>query len=205
MGTETRGHGGLSDVLIPLFPLHTVLFPGGLLPLRIFEPRYLDMVSECLRSSSGFGVCLIREGREVGEAAQVHGVGTLASIVDWQQLPDGLLGITVQGERRYRVLDSRIRENGLRMAEVELLEEEREQALPEDYQSLASLLGRILGELGEPYGSMPRALDRADWVGARLTELLPLGLEVKQRLLELDDPIERLATLRAGMLDLDVN
>lgn len=189
---------------IPLFPLHTVLFPEGLLPLRIFEPRYVDMVSACLRNGSPFGVCLIKEGREVGEAAQVQPVGTLARIVDWEQLPDGLLGITVKGEERFRVVGSRIQGDHLRIGEIETLPAVPQAALDAEYRSLAELLSRILDELGEPYTSMPRAPERADWVGARLSELLPLSLDIKQRLLELDDPYQRLALLRQGMLDMDL-
>lgn len=189
---------------IPLFPLHTVLFPQGLLPLRIFEPRYVDMVSDCLRSAGPFGVCLILEGKEVGEAARVQPVGTLARIVDWAQLPDGLLGITVEGGQRFRVLDSRVQPDHLRVGHIEILPDIPEAALSPEYASLAELLSRILDELGEPYASMPRALDRADWVGGRLSELLPLSLEVKQRLLEMDDPHQRLSLLRQGMLDMDL-
>lgn len=189
---------------IPLFPLHTVLFPQGLLPLRIFEPRYVDMVSDCLRSAGPFGVCLILEGKEVGEAARVQPVGTLARIVDWAQLPDGLLGITVEGGQRFRVLDSRVQPDHLRVGRIEILPDIPEAALSPEYASLAELLSRILDELGEPYASMPRALDRADWVGGRLSELLPLSLEVKQRLLEMDDPHQRLSLLRQGMLDMDL-
>ena len=96
---------------VPLFPLNSVLFPGGMLPLRIFEPRYLDMVSECMRSDSCFGVCLIRDGKEVVKAASCFDIGTLARIVDWDQRDDGLLGITVKGESRVRILGRDVREN----------------------------------------------------------------------------------------------
>lgn len=187
---------------IPLFPLHTVLFPGGLLSLRIFETRYLDMISRCLRDSSGFGVCLIAAGAEVGEAAEVRPVGTLARIVDWSSLPDGLLGVTVQGERRFRVLRSEVREDRLRVAEVELLAESDPRPLPEDYAALAALLARLLDELGGVYARGPRRLDDAGWVGGRLVELLPLDLEFKQSCLELDDVLLRLARLREAMLAL---
>lgn len=182
---------------IPIFPLHSVLFPGGPLALRIFEARYLDMVSRCLRDESGFGVVLIREGREVGTAADVFDVGTLGQISYWEQRKDGLLGITVTGEQRFRILESEVQANQLRIAEVELLPNAGAVPLPETYQQLAGLLARILDELGHPYITLTRHYDDAEWVGARLAELLPLELEQKQRLLQLDDPLQRLERISA--------
>ena len=117
--------------LIPLFPLHTVLVPGGSVPLRLFEARYLDLVSRCLRDASGFGVNLIERGSEVGEPAAVYPVGTLARIADWRQLPDGLLGITVEGHDRYRVLETRIRPDRLLEARVAWLAEGEDRAVTE--------------------------------------------------------------------------
>ncbi|MCW8828972.1 MAG: LON peptidase substrate-binding domain-containing protein [Gammaproteobacteria bacterium] len=190
---------------IPIFPLHSVLFPGGPLALRIFEARYLDMVSRCLREESGFGVALIREGHEVGQAAEVYEVGTLGRISYWEQRKDGLLGITLKGERRFRILDSEVAENQLLVAEVELLPNPPAVPLPEKYQHLAGLLGRMLTELDQPYSSLVRELDNAEWVGARLAELLPLELVQKQRLLLEEDPLRRLERLEdhlAGQLGL---
>lgn len=177
---------------IPIFPLHSVLFPGGPLALRIFEPRYLDMISRCLREQSGFGVALIRKGSEVGHAAEVYETGTLGRISYWDKRRDGLLGITVTGEQRFRILDSRVEADQLRIAEVELLAEPAAQPLPEKYQHLAALLEQILDELGHPYLTLERRYDDAGWVGARLVELLPLELEQKQRMLQLDDVLQRL-------------
>lgn len=185
----------MSRCTIPIFPLHSVLFPGGPLALRIFEPRYLDMVSRCLREESGFGVALIREGSEVGKAAEVYELGTLGRISYWDQRKDGLLGITVTGEQRFRIIDSQVEVNQLRIAEVELLPNPQPVGLPEKYQHLATLLERILGELGHPYITMVRELGNAEWVGARLVELLPLELAQKQRLLQEDDPLQRLSRL----------
>ena len=96
---------------IPLFPLSTVLFPGGVLPLRIFEARYLDMIGECLREQKGFGVCAIRSGSEVGRAASCYNVGTLAAVEDFGRSEDGLLAIVAHGERRFRILHSRVEAN----------------------------------------------------------------------------------------------
>lgn len=185
---------------LPLFPLNTVLFPGGLLPLRIFETRYIDMVRGCLRADSGFGVCMIREGAEVGQAAETQPVGTLAMIADWEGRPDGLLGITARGERRFRILRTWVQPDQLLMGEVAWLAEPAATPLPEEFLSLANLAERILTELGEPYASLPREPHNAVWVGARLAELLPVDHAVKQRMLETDDPLARLFMLRDAML-----
>src|SRR3569623_2260097 len=107
---------------LPLFPLNSVLFPGGVLPLRIFEPRYMEMVSECLKEQSGFGVSLSQSGKEVGEAATTYEGGTLVNIIDCDQRDDGLLGITVQGQRRFRIHATNVRSSQLVMAEEELLD-----------------------------------------------------------------------------------
>lgn len=187
----------MSRKTIPIFPLNSVLFPGGPLALRIFEARYLDMVSRCLRDESGFGVALIREGKEVGKAADVYDVGTLGYISYWEQRKDGLLGITVTGAQRFRIIDSEVLGNQLRIAEVELLPAAVAVPLPEKYQHLSTLLLRILDELGHPYITLSREPDNAEWVSGRLAELLPLELELKQHLLQEQDPLIRLERLEA--------
>jgi len=184
---------------IPLFPLHTVLFPGGVLPLRIFEPRYLDMVSECLRAESPFGVCLIREGRETGTAAAIHEIGTLVRISWFEQRADGLLGISVDGQRRFRVCAQTVQPDQLLRGRVELLAEEKSSPLPQRYAALAELLQTLFEQLGSPYTRLRAQYADAVWVGARLCELLPLDLAIKQRLLQLDDPLERLERLQAAI------
>lgn len=188
---------------LALFPLNTVLFPEGVLPLRIFETRYLDMISACLRNDSGFGVCLIREGSEVGGDASVHSVGTLARIVDWNQRADGLLGISILGEQKMRVLTSWQQADKLMLGEVALLPVEAKVALPEEFRSMSEMLQRVLSQLGAPYNTQPADFDCATWVGSRLTELLPLESDIKQRLLELDDPLSRLFWLRDAMTNMD--
>jgi uncharacterized protein len=189
-------------ITLPLFPLGTVLFPGGVLPLRIFETRYIDMVRRCLRTDSGFGICAIREGGEVGAAAEVYPVGTRAVIADWEGRPDGLLGITARGEERFRILRSWVQADQLLMAEVEPLPEPDAVPIPEEFLNLAALLDRLLTELGQPYAGLPRDSGNAVWVGARLAELLPVSLEAKQRMLESDDPLSRLFILQDAMLNL---
>jgi Lon protease-like protein len=180
---------------IALFPLNSVLFPGGPLPLRIFETRYTDMVRRCMREDAGFGVVLIRAGAEVGEVASTAEVGTLARIVDFYPLPDRLLGITCRGERRFRVLRRWRDGSGLNMAEVSWLEVPPPVAVPEEFHHLAELIRKVLPELGELYEGIEPRLDDADWVGCRLVEILPISLGDKQACLELDDPVARLARL----------
>lgn len=196
--------GTVKRLTLPLFPLHSVLFPGGPLPLRVFESRYLDMISSCLKAESGIGICLIRSGSEVGEAAETYEVGTLSRITYWNQRPDGLLGVTVCGEQRFRILSREVRPNKLVVAEVELLENEPELPLPEDYRPLARLLQSVVEQLGQPYVKMPKLYDEAGWVGARLTELLPFSLDQKQYLLQLNDPVQRLERLTAILQELEI-
>lgn len=184
---------------VPLFPLNTVLFPGGPLPLRIFEPRYVDMVSHCLRNDSPFGVLLIREGGETGPAT-TYEVGTLARISDWYQGSDGLLGITAVGERRFRLVSSRRQEDGLNIGEIEILDNEPRLPLPEECQGIAAILANVLEDLGRLYESLDRQFDDTGWVTARFVEILPIDLEEKQRCLEQGDPFERLRIVRR-MLD----
>lgn len=185
---------GAATQELPLFPLQAVLFPGGPLPLRIFEPRYVDLVGRCLRSQTGFGVVLILEGGEVGGLSAVAGVGTHASIEDFSQLPDGLLGIFCRGGRRFRLLDRRQQEDGLHVGRVEWLPKAEALPLPPEYGPLAQLLERVLPELGALYANVEQRLDDADWVGCRLAEILPIEQREKQRLLEAG-AAERLASL----------
>ena len=181
---------------IPLFPLGLVLFPGGPLPLRIFETRYVDLVRRCLRDGSGFGVVLIRDGVEAGGPARTFDVGTYARIVDFSRQPDGLLGIRATGERRFRILERRRARDGLNLADVEWLADERPQPLPEEFAELGPTIDAILTQAGEPYASLERRPGDASWVSARLAEILPVPAVHKQHCLELDDPVERLRYLR---------
>lgn len=194
----------MTDLEIPLFPLHTVLFPGGPLPLRIFETRYIDMVSACMKSNSGFGVCLIREGNEVGAAAATHDIGTLAVIQDWHQRHDGLLGITVRGEQRFALRSVRVCGNQLSVARVYMLPPEPGTDIPEKHLPLLDVLRRIIEGIGNHYAQMPTHYADASWVGYRLAELLPLKLAQKQYFLQLDDPLQRLEGLSALMDQMDM-
>lgn len=180
---------------VALFPLHTVLYPGGPLSLRIFEPRYLDMVSECLREARPFGVCLIESGQEAGTPATPHDVGTLARIVDWRRNDDGLLGLSALGERRFRVLETRVEENNLLRGRVHEMAQETSAALPEDYRYMGDLLRELIARAGPAYASHAAHYDDASWVGFRLAEILALPLARKQYFLEMEDPLFRLSQL----------
>lgn len=179
---------------IPLFPLQTVLFPGGPLPLRIFEPRYVDMISRCLKTGVGFGVLLIRAGEETGPAA-THEIGTVASIVDWDQLTDGTLGVVVLGGARFMLRSARREADGLNLGVVELLETELVVPLPERFADMARLLEGVFEDLGPHYRHVTPDFEDAGWVGCRLAELLPIDIEHKQHCLELFEPVARLEYL----------
>lgn len=189
----------MSEREIPLFPLHAVLFPGGPLPLRVFEPRYLEMVGHCLRGDTRFGVCLIESGSEVGPAPTPYPVGTLARIVDWNRRPDGLLGITAVGEQRFRILRRRVMPGQLLEAEVEVIPDESPTHLPREYIPMADFLRQMIKQVPHLFSNMTLKYGDATWVGYRLAEMLPFPLEQKQRFLQLDEPIQRLERLRRLM------
>jgi hypothetical protein len=181
---------------IALFPLNIVLFPDGPLPLRIFETRYVDMVRRCMREGRGFGVALIREGREVGMGeTDTYEVGTLATITDFHQLPDGLLGLSCVGQQRFGIQARSRQADGLHLAEVQWLDAEPAVPVPSRHARLPELLRAVLPQLGEVYTGIQMRLDDAAWVGHRLAEILPIPLGDKQSYLEMDDPVERLDRL----------
>ena len=180
---------------MPVFALNTVLYPGGPLPLRIFEPRYVDMVSDRLRRDAPFIVALIRDGGEVGGGASTHSVGTLARIVDWNRCDDGLLGIVALGGRRVRVPDTETRPDGLCVATARMLEDEPASTVPAEHRRLVALLRGLFEQLEARYRSVTPRFDDAGWVGYRLSELLPIPLARKQHFLEMEDPLLRLRQL----------
>lgn len=181
---------------LPIFPLNTVLFPGGALSLRIFERRYLDLVRDCARDGAGFGVCLILEGREAGEPALPAAVGTLARITDFCTLPDGLLGISAEGGERFQVATTRVRDNGLVHGDVRFWPDEPPMPVPPEHGLLATILERLVEQVGGLLAKVERArYDDASWVGYRLAEMLPLAQAEKQHLLQMTDPLQRLAQL----------
>jgi hypothetical protein len=182
---------------LPLFPLQTVLLPDGLLALRVFEPRYVDMVARCLRGANRFGVVAIREGAEVG-AATTYDYGTSAEIVDWHQEPGGLLGILAAGREPFHIRATRREPDGLYVGTVAWLESVPAKQLTSPHEPLAALLKRLIESL-PMYHGVAAPFDDAAWVGGRLVELLPLDLALKQSLLETRDPLERLERLAAAL------
>jgi Lon protease-like protein len=178
---------------VPLFPLGSVLFPSGPLSLRIFEPRYVDMVSRCLREQIGFVVILLVDGPAVDRASSyAAAIGTEARIVDFNRLEDGLLGIRCLGANRVRVLRSWREPDGLNMGEVIDVPDQEVVEIPEPHSYLVDILRRVYPELAEAYEGVEPRWQEAGWVANRLAEIAPLDAKVRQRLLEQLDPIERL-------------
>jgi len=180
---------------IPIFPLGTVLFPGGLLPLRVFETRYMDMTRECMKEQKPFGVCLIKSGREVGEPAVPEEIGCLAHIQEWDMQELGVLSLRTQGGQRFRIRDRAVTGQGLVRANVELIAPEPATSLPAEFAACANLLELVVADKSASVFAEPHQFDDATWVGYRLTEILPVPLAAKQRLLELDDSVLRLQIL----------
>jgi len=180
---------------IPLFPLNAVLFPDGRLPLRVFEARYMDMTRDCMRSGSPFGVCLIREGREVGTPATPEPTGCLAHIIDWDMQQLGMLQLQTRGGQRFRVLRTEANTQGLLQADIELIAAEEPLPVPASLQACVQLLQMVVRDQGDTVFHAPHRMDEAAWVGYRLAEILPMPLPARQKLLELDDSVERLTLL----------
>jgi uncharacterized protein len=180
---------------IAIFPLRAVLFPGGLLPLKIFEQRYLDMTKVCIRDGAPFGVSLIRDGAEVGAPALPYPTGCTARIAEWDMPHLGLFELACRGEQVFRILEHWTLKSGLLQAHVELMNLPAPLTLPGEYQSQRDLLERIIEKFGAERFPAPVQLDNGDWVACRLAEVLPLEVEFKQALLEADGPLERLGML----------
>ena len=191
---------------IALFPLNAVLFPGGLLPLRVFEARYMDMVRDCLRSGQPFGVNLITEGQEVGQAAHCEAVGCLATIEDWDMEQFGVLQIRCRGGARFRTLSRTVEPGGLVRAEVEHIADDQDRPLAPEHAPCASLLRRIVEDRNAQAAAAgpadappalpftpPYRFESTVWVGNRLCEVLPVPLRAKQKLMALEDAEARLA------------
>lgn len=185
---------------LPLFPLNTVLFPGGLLPLRIFEQRYIEMAKACLKDNQPFGVCLITQGDEVTSAASkpvtFSPVGTQATLSTWDMPQLGILHVTAVGGDRFQVRSHRIETDGLVVAEAAKIPAEPALPLPARFDALAKLLELIATRAGPNQFPQALAYDDASWVGYRLAEVLPLPLSIKQGMLEINDSDMRLSLLQ---------
>ncbi|MGI9046275.1 MAG: LON peptidase substrate-binding domain-containing protein [Burkholderiales bacterium] len=180
---------------IPIFPLHTVLFPGGFLPLKVFEQRYIEMTKVCLKESRPFGVCLIREGQEVGATATPENVGCLATIKEWDMQQLGMFQLKTAGVRRFQIDSRETAANGLISAEVTVLPDEPEIAASAESEVCAKMLRVIVDQVGVDKFLAPLRYEDPSWIGYRLTELLPIKLTTRQRLLEINDAQLRLQTL----------
>lgn len=187
---------------LPLFPLSSIVMPDGLMPLRLFERRYIDMVKNCFKTDTGFGVCLIKEGNEAGEPSTPYPIGTLATIVDFDQGSDGLLHITAKGEQEFRILTYAANEAKLLVAEIELIPLRPPTPMDEKVEALALKLELILQYLEPDVRFEKQGLDDPDWICHRLLELLPLTPEAKYELLQLPSNIERLESLSALQIEI---
>jgi Lon protease-like protein len=206
---------------LALFPLNTVLFPGGVLPLRVFEARYMDMVRRCMKEASPFGVVLITRGREVGAGAATQSVGTLARIAAWDMPQLGLLHLRAIGGDRFRIVDRHVEHDGLQVATVEPIEPDRDMPMEPQFKPCADLLQEVIADAGRRRAETggagndaidatpfepPVRLDSSVWVGNRLCELMTIPLTAKQKLMELEDAGARLGLVQRflrqhGVLD----
>ncbi len=180
---------------LPLFPLNTVVFPGGVQPLRIFEQRYLTMVKQAIADNTAFGICAIREGAETGTPAVPYTVGTLVHVTDWDMPQNGILHIDTLAQERFVIRSTEVNSSGLLMGTVESVSSEPAMAIPDDLELAVEILRHIVDEYGDTHFPAPHAFDNAVWVGYRLSEVLPLKLNIKQDLLEMNDSLTRLRIL----------
>jgi uncharacterized protein len=180
---------------VPIFPLQTVLYPGAVLPLRIFEVRYMDMAKDCLKASRPFGICLIKEGQEVGAPALPERVGCLARIGECDMEELGILKLKAEGLERFRIVSSEVSRQGLIVAEIEKHDAESGGTNVPGFDDCALFLRKVIAGIGTERFVEPLRFDDASWVGFRLAEILPLRNDVKQRLLELTDATLRMAIL----------
>lgn len=196
---------------LPLFPLKAVLFPDGILPLKIFETRYIDMVSECMKTGAPFGVVLIRSGQEVGLAAEPETIGCLARITDWDMPELGVMNLRVQGGERFRILATRILEGQRLEARYEAIPADEEVAIDDIHVRCAKTLKIVIDDIEnrgrEAQGdvfvspfSQPIQLENPSWVANRWCEILPIPLKARQKLLELDDAGSRLSLVHQYLL-----
>ncbi|MBV8667506.1 MAG: LON peptidase substrate-binding domain-containing protein [Burkholderiaceae bacterium] len=194
----------MGDDWLPLFPLNTVLFPGGVLPLKVFEARYIDMVRACMKNDAPFGVVLIKSGSEVGTAAEPEEVGTLAHIIEWDMEKLGVLLLHTKGGQRFRILETRVLPDQRIEGRIEMQRQDATQPISDIHVSCAQTLKLVIEDLRsrvEPGAAFdkvfpqPFKLDDAAWVANRWCEILPIPLKARQKLLELDDIYSRLSAV----------
>ncbi len=190
-------------MIYPLFPLNSVVCPQGRIPLQLFEPRYVDMLSDCMRSQQGFVILLIKKGKDTDKHAAFYSIGTYVNIVDFYKLPNGLLGITCEGDRKVRVMEHMTNAQGLHTGRVEFLNSEPFQSLPDGSQDLVGLLQRLMQYPAVSNLEMSVDFEDSRHIGWRLTELLPISKHQKQVLLEMTDPGQRLNEIQSLLGELE--
>ena len=185
---------------IPLFPLKTVLLPANTLGLKIFEPRYLDMIANCMRENNPFGVVLIHKGEETGTDTDVYSIGTTATISDWEHRADGLLGVTALGAERFEILSTHTQTDGLTLAQIKILEDSNSAEFPDQYHYMLELLDHISAQAGRIRGDDQSFCEML----YQLIYLLPLEVTLKQRLLEIPECGDRAVILHAELIRIGV-
>jgi Lon protease-like protein len=189
---------------LPLFPLNTVVFPGGRLPLRIFEQRYLEMIKRAIADNTPFGVCAIREGTETGTPAVPYPIGTRVNVTEWDMPEAGILHIDTHAQERFVIRSLHTEPSGLLIGSVDAVSAEARVAVPSELELAVEILRHIIDEYGNARFPAPHEFDNAVWVGYRLSEVLPLKLSTKQNLLEMNDSVARLHIL-AGFIKKQIN
>ncbi len=184
----------MEEYELPLFPLNTVLFPATLLPLRIFEPRYVDLIGRCMRDNSGFGVVALMSGAETGRPGQTHRIGTIARIIDFDQGTDGLLNIVIRGDERFHVRDTTTQEDNLLLAKIVELDNVAQLPIAEEFSALLQLLDEITSKVdsAQPQSAAPVT---ASQLAYKLAQYLPFPVPAKVAMLEIGDPLELLQQL----------
>ena len=189
---------------LPLFPLNTLVFPGGCLPLRIFEQRYLEMIKRAIADGTPFGVCGIREGSETGAPAVPYSVGTRVTVTEWDMPETGILHIQTRAQERFVIRAIRTEPDGLLIGDVDDVSADPVTPVPRELELAAEILRHIIDDHGAGHFPTPHDFGNAAWVGYRLSEVLPLKLSIKQDLLELNDSVTRLRIL-TGFIRKQIN
>ena len=185
----------LKSARLPLFPLNTVVFPGGRLPLKVFEQRYLDMIKQAIADNTPFGICAIREGSETGAPAVPYPIGTRVHVAEWDMPHTGILHIDTHAQERFAIRSTHVEPNGLLIGMVDALSVESSIAIPDELELAIEILRHIVAEYGDAHFPPPHDFGNAVWVGYRLSEVLPLKLSIKHDLLAMNDSIMRLRIL----------
>ncbi len=180
---------------IPLFPLKSIVLPGGIFPLRIFERRYINMVKDCIKNDTGFCIVLTRNNSAKQYIDDVYNYGCYVKITDWDQLEDGLLGITVSGQSKIHIIDCKLNENDLLCGTIEEIPKEKEYMIPQKYLILSKFYRRIYPGIKNFISYRSERYSDATWIGYRLTECLPLDSSTKNKLIAANDALERLEKL----------